>query len=363
MSRLLPALALTAALTLTSATPAAAQGSGESGWAEIFSPERRRGRRMTQLGLRKLTHAMGRLRPELGDEPRWLVLEEALLRFERARRYLPDEPALAFYTAYALTRWERGTVEGGTEYRAEEAIAAWHRLRELAPGFMPERVAYELAMLHMRRQEFHEARDAYRAALANTAIEPVELFHRFYIPAPTEESLGLLYGPLALDNIEANLAEVLMLTGEVREAIGYYRSAHDATSSPYSRTLAQWGLALAHDRAGDHAEALRWAARAMREDPIAADPRFGAAVARHGSFAILHIEGVYFEPRYEIHAYEALGHEARATVSIDADPSHLPDALRSWRLFLTEGGVASRFATLARAHIDRLEDPTPRDRP
>jgi tetratricopeptide (TPR) repeat protein len=314
---------------------------------------------MLQLGLERLLAAAGPSEPELGDPPRDLVLDEALLRFERARRDIPDDPDLAYYTAVALSSYRAASEHD--EPRADEAFHAWQRVRELDPSYLPDRVAFGLAALHMRRQELAEARAEYEAALAHAVPPTVDLLDRTFASSPpfatpSERYLAALHGPLDAALIEGNLAEAAMLLGDLPAAVAHYRGAAASTGSPFARVLALWGLALALDRAGSHAEALRTATRALREDPVQADPYFAAALAAHGRFAILHLDGVFFEPRCEIHAYEALGHEALARA--DEGPAQsveLGRALRSWRLFLAEGGTASRFAPIARAHVARLE--------
>lgn len=329
------------------------------GWAEVFDPERRMGLLYRRHGLAKLVEALSGSRPELGDAPQWLLLEQALVRFERARRLIPDDPELAYYTAYALTRWERQGPDGGTELRAEEAMDAWHRLRELAPGYMPAHVAYQLAMLHMRRNEFARARAEYEAALRHAVPPTLRLADRFYMSVPPERALMALFAPLPPANLYGNLAEATMLSGDVRTAAARYRRAIDRAADPddpVTRSLAQWGLAVALSRADDHEAALETAYRAIREDPIPADdPRFRDLHRRHGPFAVLHLDGVFFEPSYEVHAYEAIGEEAWARDPDASREEHLRNALRRWRLFLAEGGTTSRFAPHARGRIAALE--------
>lgn len=345
-------LLLALALPLLPTTARAQEG----GWSEVFDPAERLGRRRMRQGLTKLVHGLTPGDPALGAAPRWVLLEQALVRFERARRVLPDDPELAYYTAYALTRWERPARDGGTEHRADEAIEQWRRVRALDPAFFPDRVAYELAMLHMRRQEFAEARAEYEAALRSALPPTVELEDRFYMPAATERALAFLFSGLDRANVHGNLAEVTMLTGDLRAAIEHYEAAIEQTEDPFTRALAQWGLALALDRSGDRDAALEVATRALRADPIDPnDPRFATLHRRHGAMSVLHLDFVFFEPIYELHAYEALGHEATARMDGAADRPGLERALRSWRLFLAEGGTSSRFASVARRHLARLE--------
>lgn len=325
------------------------------GWAEVFDAERRMGLLYRRHGLARLLQAMGTQRPYLGDGPRWMLLEQALVRFERARRRIGEDPELAYYTAYALTRWQRPGRDGGLELRVDEAIDAWHRLRELAPDYMPDRVAYELALLHMRRHEFARARAEYEAALRHAIPPTVQIANRFYLANQSEISLAELFIPLDPAQLHGNMAEVTMLAGDLPAAAHHYRVALDRAIGPYTRTLAHFGLSLALSRMDDHEGALETAGQAIREDPAGADPDAQRLHRAHGPLAVLHLESVFFEPPWELHAYEAIGHEAWAREPGVDRTEHLRSALRSWRLFLTEGGITSRYAAHARAHAARLE--------
>ncbi|MEQ9647729.1 MAG: hypothetical protein RLO52_19710, partial [Sandaracinaceae bacterium] len=75
----------------------------------------------------------------------------------------------------------------------------------------------------------------------------------------------------------------------------------------------------------------------------------------HGAMSVLHLDFVIYEPDYALPAHEALGHEATARMDGGANRPALERALRSWRLFLAEGGTSSRFAGGARRHLERLE--------
>jgi tetratricopeptide (TPR) repeat protein len=311
-----------------------------------------------RLGLARLLDALGS-RDTVFDDRQDVMLDRALLRFERARRAMPDDPELAFYIAYALTRWRRVGADGAVEDRSDEAMAEWRRLRALDPGFLPDRVAYELAMLHMRRQEFREARAEYERSLAALVPQPVMPFYLMFAPPPGQEGqLYLLYSMIDEANLRGNLAEVTMLVGDLRAAIVHYDAAIRLADSAVTRNLAQWGRALALERSGDHNAALEAASRAMREDPIRGHPDYAHLTRRHGSFAILHLPFVFFEPACEIHAYEALGHEASSRadgVEASAHRRDLARALRSWRRYLSEGGAVTRFGNEARAEVERLE--------
>ncbi len=309
-----------------------------------------------QEGLARLLQSFLPDHPELGDTAPYLLVEQALIRFERARRLLPDDAELAYLTAVALSRYRRPAQDGGTEHRDEEAMDAWRRVRRLDPTLHAGRVAFEIAALHMRRHEFAEARAEYEAALEHAVPPTLELMDRFYLPTGAERQLAYLFAPIQPVSVHGNLAEAAMLTGDLAGALEHYRAALEASDRPDTRVLALWGLALASDRSGAHDDALRFAHRAIQEDPLAGHSQHMDLSRRHGPFAILHFDGVYFEPRCEIHAYEALGHEALARApGAAADAQALRRALVAWRLFLAEGGNASRFAPAARRHVARLE--------
>src|SRR5262249_36294176 len=95
----------------------------EGSWHQLLSPERPAGRLSLHDGLAKLLRAVGRNDPELGDAPRWLLIEQALMRFAWARRALPENPDVLYLTAIALSRWERHDT-GTLERRGDEALEA-----------------------------------------------------------------------------------------------------------------------------------------------------------------------------------------------------------------------------------------------
>ncbi|MCC6874353.1 MAG: hypothetical protein IT378_08640 [Sandaracinaceae bacterium] len=360
----LPASFLAGALaTLVAGAPIAstalAQPSG--GWRDVVEPERLDARRMLEQALVHVLLARQPRDPELGDSEPWMEYERALSRLAYARRVLPDDPQALFLTAVALSGWQRDDDTGARERRTDEALDAWQALRREHPRFMPDRVAFELALLYTFRRDYARARAEYVIALRHRiprlpVIEPFDLLSPQITRA--EYEMAGLYAPAGAPTLHANFAEVSMLDGDLDAAVHHYEAALAASADdPVGNALARWGLSLALDRRGAHTDALGHAARALRADPVPADdPRFARLRDRHGAFAVLHLSGVFFEPPCEVHAYEALGHEALAQDPASGrSQEELRAALRSWRVFLTEGGNAARYADVARAHVARLE--------
>lgn len=352
LGALLVCLALVPSLARAQATPA------RGAWADYLTPPHddataRDARRFVRQGL---TYLVVALMPRSSfDDPAHRQIDRALLRFERARRLLPDDVDLAYYTAIALDRWRRPAPEGGIEQRSDEAIAAFERVRALDPDYMPARVAFSLALLHARRGELEQVDAEYERALALDVPEPAWLMGRTYLPSPFDEQLAFFYASIDPSLVHGNLAENRMLLGDLDGAIRHYQLALQTTRGPMSRALMHWGLALAQHRAGEP-EAAQTAARvAIEADPLADDPGTLEIQNRWGALAVLHHPDVFFEPGYEIHAYQAVGYETFASMGDRHRRSALEAALTSWRRFLAEGGTTSRFASHARAQITRLE--------
>ncbi len=106
--------------------------------------------------------------------------------------------------------------------------------------------------------------------------------------------------------------------------------------------LALWGLAVALDRLGEHAQAL--------------DETKAALDCHDGTTAVLHSPDVFFVPAYEIHWYEALANEALANAAHgrDARIARLQSAKDELEHYLSEGGAGDRWADTARANLERL---------
>jgi hypothetical protein len=66
---------------------------------------------------------------------------------------------------------------------------------------------------------------------------------------------------------------------------------------------------------------------------------------------------VFFEPEYEIHYYEALGHEALAVSPDNAATAarELAAAATSMQRYLAASGANGSFSAAARASLERIE--------
>src|SRR5690606_2818194 len=73
-----------------------AQRAGEPSWGDYTSPARRRGRQLRRQGLVKLLDAQQASPDSLGPPPE-VLFDQALLRFDRALRDLPDDPDLLYF--------------------------------------------------------------------------------------------------------------------------------------------------------------------------------------------------------------------------------------------------------------------------
>lgn len=134
-----------------------------------------------------------------------------------------------------------------------------------------------------------------------------------------------------------NLAEVEMHFGNMKESIALYQetlriSAH--VGANVSHALASWGLAVALDRTGDRNAAEDAARRALE---------ISASLRRD----LLHEEGVFFYPSYEVSYYEGVG---AAAIARKATSAHA--AAISW------GAAERRFEK----YVREAERTNPKDR-
>jgi len=332
--RILSAATLIVAALCAGPSRAAAEGPvhARSGfWQNVAHPERSRSRALLRQATRLIFLSTP---PDLGlgpANPRSRVfLERAIHRLEIAHRLSPDDGEILFTLASAKARWELEDATGVVHRLDDDAIALFERLRGVDPEYEAQQVAFELGILRTRSHQFAQAADEYERAMQ--------------LSMDAQETATTC----------ANLAEVTMLAGDLHAAVTYYERAIElARRAGDNGELAMWGLAVALDRLGEHPYALERAREALG--------------MRGGTTDALRDPGVFFEPAYEIHWYEALGHEAAIASQAD-DVARLAQrrlALLSWRSFLAEGGDSSRWADLAReraASIETSLEPTTRRR-
>jgi tetratricopeptide (TPR) repeat protein len=245
--------------------------------------------------------------------------DSALVRLRRALQLDPDDAELQYALGRVLMAWEQPGPAWTcmSERRDREAGDVLLALRAHHPDFMPDMVAFDLAVVLTRRAQFAQAAQAYADAIA-----------------------------LALDGedtavMRANLAEVTMLAGDLEGAVTHYERALRATNGGRDYLLTLWGLAVALDRLGEHDAALIDARKAVD--------------AEGGHMQVLRSDGVFFEPEHEIHMYEGLGHEAIAARSEADAARELSAAAASYRAFIDAAGNASTFSTAARADLEQVE--------
>jgi tetratricopeptide (TPR) repeat protein len=285
----------------------------------------------------------------LGPAPD-VLLEQAIARYQAVLQVFPDDVDAWLELGRAEAEFERTMADGRLETRALEAIASYEHARALDPGRDPVAVADELAVLRTRLGDYAGAEAEYERASEGREALPLGFWHSV---SRREGALVLAFIGFGQTTRLANWAEVTMLAGDPTAAAERYRSAFaQAQTASVSAALALWGLALAQARSGSHADAIETALRAI--DTVHAPD--SPLVDRYGAFAVLHMEGVFFEPACEIHAYESLGHEALATRASTPEGrvAEWTAARLSARFFLAEGGRASPYAAIATEAEARL---------
>jgi tetratricopeptide (TPR) repeat protein len=360
---------ITVASTLPSATAVRAElrplddgraRIGQPSWADVGVPARREARLLLRQGVLLLLASSDT--DDDGIEPATQVrVEQALARFDRALGALPDDPELAFYRGVALARFVREEASGRVERRTDEAVRELDRVRHLDPSYEPAAVAWHLALLHTRAGRHLEAASEYERVRALLRLPAVPIAR----PSRREEALHALFAVPEPELVDLNLAEVVMLAGDPSRASALYdAAARGAERGSLLSALALFGRALAEERGGRHDLALASAlAATVAWAPPADDLVVRELVSRHGATAALHVPGVTFEPRCELHAYEALAHEARAQAmqagrlpgGSEAAEATFERARRSLRAFFAVGGEGSRFRDVAERAVQRLD--------
>jgi len=314
---------------------------------DLAVPERAAAARIRAEARARLVDAM--TNDTTAESPPDVLREQASARYDAILQVFPNDVDALIERGLALAQFERVMADGHQERRIDEAIASLERAREVDPTRDAATIASELAVLRTRRQEHALAAGEYERALA--ALEDLPLLSPMeYLPySRRERGWALLFLPPSEQTLVGNWAEVTMLAGDPTSAIDRYRRAFAlAETSSITAALALWGLALAQERSGSHADAIETVLRAIDVDETRGD--------RSGTFAMLHQEGVFFEPACEIHAYESLGHEALARRASTAEgrAREWTAARLSARFFLAEGGAQSIYRDVAVAAEARL---------
>lgn len=369
LTRVTRALSVLVACALGLASAAEAQDRSRPGAGSVLdvaSIDRAAGLRIRAEARALLADALHRgdiePDPRAALAPSDVLLEQAITRYESIAELFPDDATLWVELGMARASFRRTDVDGRSLDRVDEAIEALEHARTLDPEVAEITVAETLAELRTRRRDFQGAAAEWQR-LWDAREEAGPLFEEQSLALPIARRELLLYVLVGATTVSAttllsNWAEMRMLSGDAAGAIEQYRSAV-ALASPrsLSAALGLWGLALAEERAGAHEDALETALRAMDADRerLRASDAAGPGVASQ-DFAALHAPSVFFEPPCEIHAYEALGHEALATRAA-TDEGRVAEwtlALRSTRYFLAEGGRASIYAEAAHDAERRL---------
>lgn len=298
-------------------------------WREAHYPGARRARTLFRHGMRQLARAMRTTDPR----SRASLLTGAIGRLRRAHERAPTNAEILYFYAFAVsqTAGGAGELDSTVRRRVNLALRLFERLRELDDDHEAQAVAFEMGLLYSRRGDYPTAAAAYERAIA-----------RAFDPRSTVSAHG-------------NMAEVIMLTGEVELALQHYLRAAEIARQNQRETLslalAYWGAAIASDRLGESNAAVEYAGRAVS--------------AGGGTMLPLRSDGVFFEPANEIHWYEGLGHLANSAAEPEEEDQriHLESALDSFELYLETAESERDWDVLVRRRITQiraqLEAPAP----
>ena len=321
---------LVAGLLVSMAAAASAQGRPIAETSDFWREVRQPGVSRAEVLIRHARILAGRaqraLREQPNNPPRHVAAawyEGAIQRCRRALELTPNDPEALFLLAVLYSVYEEPRPGRAPRRMVEEAIAAFEALRRDHADFRPAEVASELAILHSRNHDDVRAVEEYERAL------------RF----PGNLS------PEAASTISSNLAESYMMLQRLPEAVRMYRRAIELvgqdTADLRPLVLARFGLAVALDRHGEHAEALREAERAR--------------TAGHGMDALTS-QGVFFQPDSEVHFYLALGHMAAAAAAPETErASALWLARAQWADYLALSPDGDPWRALAERHAAEVE--------
>lgn len=232
------------------------------------------------------------------------------------------DPEVMHLRANALAAWQEPAdlQHCRAQLRSAEAAAQLRRLRTAFPTYRAADAESLLAIMHTRLGEFERAAASYRRAIALN-LESADA-----------------------STLSANLGEVTMLAGDLEGALVAYQRALDLASNSRDRALALWGKAVVLERLGEHDGAVRDAGKAM--------------ALEGGEMRVLRAAGVFFQPDFEIHQYEALGHEARALAIPGFAPIALQEAEESLQAYLrgAEHSAEAAFVPTARRSLKSIQE-------
>lgn len=290
-------------------------------WREVIHPGCARGRTL----LRHAIHIMNEAEP-----PRQMYLvradpvamqaafENAIERLLRAQRHCRRDPEIAFVLGHAYSRLASHARSEAERFEAAGNSIAWlHRSLEIEPEYEPEEAWFYIAIARSHLHDFAGSAEAYHRSIAEWVDGRA---------SPTTYS---------------NLAEMTMLTGDLEGAVRWYQASIDAARRLGESTeLAEWGLAVALDRLGEHDAAVGQAWRAMSQ--------------RAHTLDALSLPYVFFEPAHEKDWYLALGHLARAAHGAPEGREEALDAAAiAWLRYVDADGGRGLFGAIARDRLQR----------
>jgi tetratricopeptide (TPR) repeat protein len=218
------------------------------------------------------------------DPGRRAALQAQVLELaEKARALDPADPEAHLLAARAwalVDPLQPEACKAGTCEKAAAELALAQKLD--VHGIAAEKIASELGIVLSRMGRWEEALAEYERALRR--VDP----ERPLVAGLWEDASGrsILY---------SNSAETLMALGRIEQAIVRYRQARDtAEGGKLEWQLANWGLGVALDRDEQEDAARQAIARALERDP---------------TMGQLSSDGVFFEPPGDKQYYLALGHE------------------------------------------------------
>ncbi|MBW2526487.1 MAG: hypothetical protein JRI23_20065, partial [Deltaproteobacteria bacterium] len=257
---------------------------------------------------------------ELADASRALILRDARQRLERMGAARSDDPVLRHHLARVLY----GLFEMDGDRSHLRAAVGHLRMvtRSRAPSTLRAEALNDLAMCYARLDRHPQETTTYDQALQLD---------------PHAEAQAILL---------ANQAEGFMAQGNVTRALRGYRASIAATPAYALHRIAVttwWGYAVALDRSGNLAGALRQIETARSYDPE--DTRLGS-------------DSWVYLPAYDEHWYAALGHwqHGRQAQQPQERLRAYEQALLAWTAYRRAAPPDDRWQALARIRHDQCRE-------